>query len=377
MIKAIDLSIYADSRRYFRFFDVEIKRHKLTKEPFLRKIGINPSSYRRARTREEKIGISLLGQLSRHFNYRLINKSLIEEIENLSNDLFYDIVYKRYHDIDSYIKVLDKHLEQNYIIFPVLKLLKLYLLANNNWNNRKTMDSYLDLFNEVTLYYNFYNEDLLKIYNILKLFFSKSIPLESRSINYNDYGLSYYILASKYYETQRYIESLYYAKLAKEIFVKTENLKRLAYINITLICNYFALENYDKCYELAFNQYNSLKKIEEFNYETSISLRYYLLTLLYYKEFNKIISIMESNTIYKYRLTEIVINFIAQFSVDKTKLEESLRGYIDFKKYDDSLKSFFEELYKCLCKKENSFFEKASKYPIKVHLIKLIEKLFI
>lgn len=127
----VDLSIYKQSIKYFSLFDVLIKGEAYNRDEFLKTLGITPNSYRRSKNDEQKIGTELVCILSKHFGYNVASSSLINYLEDLTNSIYYDMYYKVFKNYDFYITEVDRLIEQKYIIYPILILLKLFLQINS------------------------------------------------------------------------------------------------------------------------------------------------------------------------------------------------------------------------------------------------------
>lgn len=277
----ISLTEYMQTKLFFQLFDVLLKEESVNKEYYLESIGISPSSYRRAKNEEQKIGIQIMETLCSKFKINIAPMELIEELENLSNEIYFDMYYKVYDRYNAFLEKLEDYLSNNYNIYPIVKLLKLFMLINAPMFSDELYENYLELYNEVKKFKNFYNKDLMGIYNLFVLTF------ENNSIDYNLAkelygGFSYYIASFRAWKNKRYTECLYYAEKAKSILVEESNYKRIVNLNFNIMSSLMFLNRFEECFELAFNQAlmlesfgfekDELKKTERYLYTSAIGV---------------------------------------------------------------------------------------------------------
>ena len=79
----INLFRYLDLNNCLLVFDTLIKKTTNNKDEYLKSIMISPSSYRRAKTSGNKIGIQIVKELCQKFNYIIYDDKLIEQLENI------------------------------------------------------------------------------------------------------------------------------------------------------------------------------------------------------------------------------------------------------------------------------------------------------
>ena len=77
-----DFSIYKNNKQYFLFYDVILKNEPTNKDAFLESLGIIPSSYRRSRMAEQKVGIKIIDTLNLHYNLQQPTDEFLDELEN-------------------------------------------------------------------------------------------------------------------------------------------------------------------------------------------------------------------------------------------------------------------------------------------------------
>ena len=91
----ISLSEYKNSKIYFQFFDVLLKKTDIKKEDFLLENDISPSSYRLSRKVEQNIGKSIIEKLCSLYGYTMHSDSEIEIIEKTNETIptYYDQLF--------------------------------------------------------------------------------------------------------------------------------------------------------------------------------------------------------------------------------------------------------------------------------------------
>lgn len=271
----ISLTDYLQTKMFFQLFDALLKEESVNKEYFLESLGISPSSYRRAKNEEQKVGLQIVQILSEKFNLKAAPIELLDELEDLTNDIYFDMYYKIYDKYDLYLEKIEDLLKQDYNIYPIFKLLKLFLLINAPKFSDELYKEYIDLFNEVKKYKNFYNDSLRGIYNLFTLTF------ENNAIDYNLAkelygGFSYYVASFRSWKDKKYTECLYYADKAKDILVRESNYKRIANLNFNIMSSLIYLNRFEECFELAFDQILMLESFAFQKSETKRTIKYLL-----------------------------------------------------------------------------------------------------
>ena len=115
----INLFRYLDLNNCLLVFDTLIKKTTNNKDEYLKSIMISPSSYRRAKTSGNKIGIQIVKELCQKFNYIIYDDKLIEQLENIYNDVYFSIYYKKSTSYDKYLEILEQWLEKDISSFPL------------------------------------------------------------------------------------------------------------------------------------------------------------------------------------------------------------------------------------------------------------------
>lgn len=299
-MKIFDLSIYKETKTLFYIFDAYIKEQKISKELFLQENGITPSSYRKCRKGELNIGKELINKLSNCFNFKQESDDFIDELEEFVNKVYYSMYYKNYNSYDDDLNYLNNLLDKNYLLFPILKLLKLYLLISSNKNISNVKNETLKLYNDIKNYADFYEFGLKKMYEIIYIALEKELSPSDLTKKYHD-GSIYFVLASRCFEKKKYIEALYYAKLSKDILLEDGNFNRILYLNYTIMASLRYLHNYQDSYEMAFKQLRSLYSInckESFHFNAcNNNIAVCLLALKRYDDIIKTIYQKESVTL--------------------------------------------------------------------------------
>ena len=248
MIK-INLEQYKENKQYLLLFDILIKEVANNKDIFLEDLNITPSSYRRAKTSEQIIGEHIVNRLSQYFNYKTISKDEIDKYQLFINKIYTEYYYSLNNNTLYILGKLDEMINENNLLYPIFILFKLLfnLISNNNQTIINNENEYL--YEQVIKYKPFYNEDLLDVLAHVEVLFDKDFVNKKIFLD-NKNGITYLVVSNKYLQASKYIESLYYAQKAKEIFVNDENYKKIAYTNLNIMSCYCYLNNYQKYYDL-------------------------------------------------------------------------------------------------------------------------------
>ncbi len=328
----INLSIYKESKQYFKLFDILLKNSNINKETFLKSNGISPSSYRKARTIEQNIGGKIIDQLCKALGYKEVSVELIEELEALFNKIYFDVYYKIYQTYDEDLKTVDKMIEENYIIKPILYLLKLFLLSNAKIDVSKIINENKEMYNEIKNYLMSFNDDLLEIVDILSFAFEVKMQDEIFLKNYKN-SLAYYSLASRLCSDKRYVESLFIGKKAEEALVKEKNYKRLLYLNVKMMHCLNSIHCYQDCYDLAYMQLFSLQSFSDTDYiynRTTNNLAVCCLPLGKYKYISDLLLKKK-----KISLTELCCLLVAEYELDLSEYEKIYSSYYNLMENSD------------------------------------------
>lgn len=261
----INLDEYLGTVKFIQLFDVmlyeEAIKLSVTKESILRELDINPSSFRRCRVEEQNVGKTIVKKLANYFNLKLVDDEYLNKLSKLIKDIYHDTNYKIINRFGFYTKEIDENIKENNIMFPVIKLIKLFLLAFSDKSIDDVINSNNEEFSDLGKYILVFNDDIKVIYDLLELVYCKELTNEMLSKNYTN-GICYSILASRQRISKKYIESLYFAQKAKEIFFKENNLKRIIAINLVILNSLALSDNLEEYYSLANEQMLTIKSFD-------------------------------------------------------------------------------------------------------------------
>ncbi len=310
MIK-IDLEKYKYNKQYLLLFDILIKQNHQNKDIFLEDINITPSSYRRIKTSEQNLGENIINTLCGYFNISFISKSEIEKTQLFLNKIYYDYYYDVNDNCSYIVGKLNDLIEEKNLLYPLFILFKLLFLFTNNLgtsiNNEKEF-----LYQEVLTYKSYYTEELIEIFKHIEILHDKDLNNKTNLLNSQN-GLLYSSISIKLMNEEKYTESLYYATIAKQIFQNDENYKRIAYINFIIMTCYCNLRNYDKYYDLAYNQYFSMQTFE-YNEIKEKAYKHYAISMIALEKYYELDYFYKNNNITT--LTEVICLLITKFHLD-------------------------------------------------------------
>ena len=322
----IDLKEYKETKIYFQLFDVLLKKLDVKKELYLIDNGITPSSYRLARKQEQNIGKIIVKTLCNKLKYKVPNELQLIEIEEKFNKIYFDMYYKINDDYDEYLKYIDELLKENYIIFPLIKLMKLFLIANSFRDAGKIVEENSELFNELQSYTCFFNESMFEIFDILNSSFS-NIDINEYIMEKYENGLFYYAISAKCLSKELYMETLHFANKCKEILLKESNYNRLIYLNLKLLNCYNHFKNYQECYNSSKAQQLALKSLNVTGTLVSYTNKHFLVSCIALKKYEEAIKLIEGEkTIY---LTELIVYLVSLYNTNTEKYEEVFNEYIE------------------------------------------------
>jgi len=305
-----------------------IKTNKIafTKEAFLETLGINPSSYRRSRAKEQKIGKSYCKILLNLFK---INELVFEnklKYEQLFNDVYNQFYYKT-GDLNELESRIISFINDNTILNPLFNII-LYIVRFQKHGNptlllesNKFIYEYLNKFNDNFYISTFRDLKLLIDINYLKDT-NELIKYNNILESSNKKGLLYYIFASKARLSKRYDLSIIYAKKSIEFLMKDFNFYRLCHINIQLCSSLEALNMYEEALEIAKSQYISLSTSKLFENDILPMRAHYLTCLLGLKRYNEIVDYFCNESIHNYKT--FIYYLLATYKLDKNKYQEAL-----------------------------------------------------
>ena len=370
-MKKIDLSVYKEFKQYFLFYDVIIKGEKSNKEEWLKANSLSPSSYRRAKEDGNKIGIEILKELNEKFSYNMIDNNIVDEIEKKINEIYFNIYYKKVELYAENMEWIEEWLEKKYIIEPILLLFKLLLIINSKIDPKRILVEYITLYNDIQKYINFLNADLQEVWEVISISFQNDINEEILSKTYKN-ELSYFTLSSKCILNGRYIEALYFADKAKQIFIKEENAKRIYHINLNLMSAYNYLEKYIECNLLAQKQMLALESYKCYENEYLFAQKHYIVSCLGLGEYNQIIDLLsKKNGLNK---TEYCCILISKYKINKFEYDKYYHSLITSTCSKNDL-SYFELINKFINKNDKRLIEEIEKHRLTSSIIKILKKM--
>lgn len=331
-MRKIELTIYKNSKCYFQLFDIIFKDNKIIKEPFLLNIGISPSSYRKSRTREQTGGPRIIEQLCEAFGYEAPNYDLVCSIEDLLNKVYAGIYYKTYASHNEDVEYLDNLINKNYILNPILKLIKIFILANSKMDIISFVQEYRDIYEELQKYLCFFSEDLLEILDILSFAFEEEMR---EGLLFKDFknSLAYYSLASRLWKDGRYTECMFIAEKAEAVLVKELNYRRLVGLNVIRMYCLNMLENYNECFKLGSMLLYNLQSFKSIEYEYKYVISHLALCCLPLKKYDYCMDLLLNKN--KVSLTDICCLVTAKYFTDKAEYESLYKHYSEALEQDD------------------------------------------
>lgn len=366
----IVLEEYKETRIYFQLFDVILKNIEITKESFLLEHKIIPSSYRLARKVEQNVGKSIILKLANLYNLKILSDTELVEIEEKLNKIYFEMYYKNYDDYENYLEYIDEMINKNLIIYPILKLFKLFLICHSNKSPKSVYNENYELYNEIINFKGFYNKDILEIFNIIKLFFDDSF-IEKE--NYQEYKnpMAYQILASKCYIKEKYIESIYYATKAKDILLEEMNFKRYITVAKTLMACQLCIGDYKQCNSTSINFLNSVKALNLAKTEIATAEDYYYASLLGLKQFNLIYNKLKNKDIFN--MNKYTCFLISMYKIDKNLFSNYIQENIDFNELDNEDCEYIKSLSLFLKNSDKKQIDKLKNHSIMTGIIKILK----
>lgn len=365
-----DFSVYKGSKQYFKLYDVYIKYSGNNKEDLYYRLCINNSSYRRARDNEQRVGKEIIYKLSKFFSFKMPKESTIIKLQNIANRIYSNLYFKIFDTYDEDLKFLNYLLSEHSLLFPILKLLKLFMLVNNKSPQLNDFED-KELYNEVVLYEKFYTPELNEILEILMLFFEKNIYAEWPH-NYSN-AMAYQILSSKSYYEKRYFESIFFATKAKEILIQDSNFMRYLTVNRTLMSSLLFVGNYEECNKIAEKQLLSVKALNYSNYEIEIAEDFVYVSLLGLKKYDYIIEKLKD--VDDFNLNRLSCLLIALFVKNKSSLNEYIKDNIDYNELDAKHSDFIKGLTYYLNHKDKKLLVKLEKYDVIGSIFEILKKI--
>lgn len=366
----INLNEYKETKIYFKLFDVLLKDLQMNKEDFLLEHNITPSSYRLARKVEQNVGKAIILKLAEIYGLTISSDDELNKIEEQLNKIYFDIYYKNYDYYDKYVEYINEMINKRLLIEPILKLFKLFLLCNSNKPIKNVYNDNYELFKEIDSYKNFYNKDIIEIYNILNLFFNNAIKGEEKHQEYKN-PMSYQILASRCYLEEKYIEAIYYATKACDILLEEMNFKRYVTVERTLMACNLCIGDYKQCYLSSDKFLHSVKALNYSKFEIDAAEDYYYASLLGLKQFDLIYNkLKETNT---FNMNKFTCFFVSMYKKDKTLFSKYIQENIDFNESNNQNNDYIKLLILFLKNNDKKQLDKIKNNSVMKGIIKVLK----
>lgn len=369
-MKLFHLDAYKETRKYLYLFDSLMKDENINKEYFLKDLGINPGSYRRAKLSEQKIGKEIIAILSKKYNFNLINNNDVDNLEELINNIYYEINYKNYENYNKFLLEIEKNISKRNLLYPIHLLFKLFLLINLQKSVKKTIEDNKYLFEELQRYSKIFTIELLEIYDYLTIAFSDNIKKELLSKNYSS-GLSYSIISTKLLHNQNYYESLYFANKAKAIFLSENNYKRVIYINFCILNNLSFTLDFEEYNKLAHEQYHTIKSFNENSTEVNMAIKHLVVSLLALSKYKEVIHLLNNKE--EVTITEMFALIIAKYYYDNKNFHKWYQKEMEDLISDDDYSKLLSDLLKYLKNPEKKNLLKLKNYEVMSSLINVLK----
>ena len=367
---SINLNDYKKTKIYLQLFDVILKDLPINKEEFLLEHDITPSSYRLARKVEQNVGKSIIIKLSEVFKLVTLVDDELEDVEEQLNKIYFDIYYKNYDNYNSHLEYINEMINKNFLIHPLFKLFKLFLLCNSNKSVKNVYSDNNGLFNEIVKYKNFYNKELVEIYNILNLFFNDSIKESEKHQDYKN-PMSYQILASRCYMKEKYIEAIYYSTKACDILLDEMNFKRYVSVNRTLMACQLCIGDYETCHMNSVKVLRSVKALNLEQFEIDAAEDYYYASLLGLKRFDIIYKKLKDNN--NFNKNKFTCLLISMFKINQTLFSNYLKENINFKELSNEYCEYIKSVCLFLEKNDKKQLDRLKGYSIMKGLIRILK----
>jgi len=330
MIK-INFDEYKEKKQYLLLFDILIKEVHHNKDIFLEDINITPSSYRRAKITEQNIGRNIVDKLCNYFDIKQLSNEEIDNYQVYLNKIYYEYYYNISNNCTYICGKIDELINEKNLFYPIFLLFKLLFLLVDTKNKNIIINENEYLFNEVMKYKSFYNNYLKDILNHIEIlydknFYNKKIYLDSKN------GITYSIVSDKYLEAEKYIECLYYAAKAKDIFLLDENYKRISYINLNIMSCYCYLNNFDKYYQMAYTQYFSLNSFNDYSEIKDLTDKHFAISMIALKKYQELEYYFKNKT--DITFTEMICLLISRFNINKQKYQSYYTNIAEVLKND-------------------------------------------
>ncbi len=313
----------------------------LLKDAFLESLNVNPSSYRRARQKEQNIGAKYSKILLKFFK---INELKIEnkiKYESLLYDVYNSFYYKTGNLSDLKIRIQDC-INDNTILTPLFNIMLYIVLFQGNGNPSLMLEEYKYIYEYIN---NFDDKYFISAFKDLKFIIninyardiSDIYPYHSIIENSSKKGLIYYILSSKARLCKKYELAILYANESIKYLIKDYNYYRLCHLNVQLCSSLEALGMFEKSLEISKNQFISLEQTGLFLDDILLIRGHYLTSLLGLKRYDEIIDYFNNENTHNYKT--YIFYLLASYKTSKEQYNIALvynktRDNFEKSKYD-------------------------------------------
>lgn len=371
-MRQFNFELYKGSKQYLLFFDALFKDRSMNKEYYLLDNDITPSSYRRARTTEQKVGMDIVAKIAKGFDFKVPSNELVDELEKLATKIYHYMNYKIYKTYDSDLEYLNNLLRENYLINPIVELLILFLNMNSTKSIRIVIDENLELYEKIKKYKTFYNDDLLLIYELLNVFFEAESDEAIRMKKY-DNAMAYFILASQASINKRYIECLYYAYMSNEMCEKEGNIKRSIYLNETIMSSLLHIGSYEECFDLSQKHRLILEALDMGGYDMKVLDKFQVVAALGMKKYKYVIELLNNKK--SATMTEVVCLIVSKYYTNKKEYEQYLSEGLNYDSFNKKTLESLEILKKFLTKKDKKLLIELENAKIMMPVLNILRKL--
>lgn len=369
-MKFIDLEEYRDCKQYFILFDILLKDTIENKEAFLESLGISPSSYRKCRKGELRIGSQIIGLLAKHFDLKIPTDELLDELTKVLNRIYYNMYYKIYTYFDEDLNYIQTLIKEKYTIFPILKLIELYIEFTKDRDANLLLKENMELYLEVKKYKNFFNNSLLDLFETEYLAFESDLTEEDLTKNYDSNLDAYFTLSSRLFRKKRYIESLFFAQKAKALLLEDANIIRFLYLNNIIMACLMNTNNYGECFNVSFKQILTIKSIEKEKQLIEGANKFLNLSLLGLKRYDEVVvNLIDSKEL---KIVDVSCLLVALFHVNGKKYQECYKT-LNTTNLSENSKKYLRCLDKYLRKPSKSLLTELENYDLARYIVKILK----
>lgn len=368
----IKLTEYKDPAIYTNFFDVVIKKVAVNRDIYLEDLDISPSTYKRVKNHESKRGKLIIEKLSDHFNYKIPTNEFIDELEEKFNKIYHNVYYKIETEYENDLEYLDELLKENYIIYPLIELMKLFVIFHSPLDTKIKFEKNKDLYESVKSYLLFYNNDLEELYELFNILSLEDIDTKLLVRDYKN-ELCYSALSTRLFKKGRYVDCLYLSEKIKKQYIIDENYKRIFPINLNIISCYNFLEEYKSAYDLSRKQMLTLDSIGTMSFYCEATEYHYLVACFGLGKFQEIINILDNND--EFKMKSLIMLLVSKFLINKQAYLEYLNLLLS-QELSEKSKELLRLIDDFLNQNETSAIDRLSnpKYNIPSFIINIIKK---